>query len=342
MATSWIQWIYYGITIRAGDRRPQPNEEKFHRHNRRIRIAVVVLYLLYQIYETDWEIRRAGDYYQDLGVSHSIDDRGIKSRFRRLAALHHPDKVSSSNPDAETYFVHLKHAQDTLMDPVKRFAYDRFGPGIFEMPKFASIKEYVQLDRINVTWHYAGSAFVIYLLGMTGLLPVGTFWRWFTLLVLCVFELHTITRPHSQTIVARLVNPVITTFTNHPPYLPFQLITLLRKMAVTLHAAISHIGPLLESRESQIRRMNPEAALTQHLNRLEQVAATTDAQARDLLLLEMIPYKGDHQAMSQMVTTAKDWLVSNSINHVPEVRDARGNLMKRRRLDVPAGARGNR
>ena len=45
----------------------------------------------------------------------------------------HPDKVSAADrPAAEARFVHLKIARDVLTDPVKRFAYDRFGPDILD------------------------------------------------------------------------------------------------------------------------------------------------------------------------------------------------------------------
>ena len=47
-------------------------------------MTVVLAYLLYTIVEADYELRRAGDFYQDLGLPHSVDEKGIKSRFRRL------------------------------------------------------------------------------------------------------------------------------------------------------------------------------------------------------------------------------------------------------------------
>lgn len=347
LATSFIQSLYYGITIRAGDRKPRPGEAKYVKHYRWIKIAVVIVYLLYQIYETDWNIRRAGDYYQALGVSHTIDDRGIKSRFRRLAALYHPDKVSSSNPSAEANFVQLKHAQDTLMDPVKRAAYDKFGPTILECKRCASIREYIDHGvwfgpGQAIFFRHAATAVGMYIAGMMGYLQWGQWWRWFIFCSVCVFELHSITRPYPQTIAANIVNPAILHITKHPPFLPFQLVTLVRSMAYTLYTAFSHIGPLLESPEAQRMQADPELSLKQSLERLEKMTVKADMQARDLLLLEMVPYTGNHQALSEMKVKAKDFIVNNTINLDPEVRDARGNLIERRRLNVPAGARGNR
>lgn len=53
-------------------------------HRRRINIIVIVAYLLYTIYEADFQLRMAGNFYQDLGVGMAVDERGINSRFRRL------------------------------------------------------------------------------------------------------------------------------------------------------------------------------------------------------------------------------------------------------------------
>lgn len=107
------------------------------RHRRRIFIFVITSYLLYTLYETFDQVRVNGDFYGVLGVSPVATDRTIKSRFRRLAAQHHPDKVThgpgqgqGGGPGGDDYFVFLKLAQDTLLDPAKRFAYDRFGPDI--------------------------------------------------------------------------------------------------------------------------------------------------------------------------------------------------------------------
>ena len=47
-------------------------------------MTVILLYLLYTIYEADYEMRKAGDFYQILGVPLDADEKKIKSRFRRL------------------------------------------------------------------------------------------------------------------------------------------------------------------------------------------------------------------------------------------------------------------
>ncbi len=342
LATGWVQSLWYGITIRAGDPKPRPGSPRYIEHRRRIHIIVVSAYLLYTIYEADWDIRKASDFYQDLGISHTATDRDIKSRFRRLAAIHHPDKVSSTSPSSEGFFVHLKLAQDTLLDPAKRFAYDRFGPDITQWRHCSSIRDYLFHGLTSILPYYGIGAVFMYILGMLGYLEWGKYWRWLTLVILCVFELHTISRPYFPPIAAKVLNPLLTTFTQHPPYLPFQLIQLTRKMAVTLYIAFSQIGPLLQSPEQARTQGDQEVVVRQQLDRLDMIAKAADIEATRLMDMEAAPFTGDPQVLKEVQGKVKEWLVQNTIRNDPEVRDALGKLFKRRRVDAPAGARGNR
>ena len=82
--TGWIQALYYGITIRAGDPKPQPGTLRYVKQRRRIYISVIVIYLLYTIYEADYWVRQEKDFYQNLGLTPDADEKKIKSKFRRL------------------------------------------------------------------------------------------------------------------------------------------------------------------------------------------------------------------------------------------------------------------
>ena len=71
------------------------------------------------------------DYYEILEVARTADEKELKSAFRRLAMKLHPDK----NPDdaeSEKKFKEVNEAYETLKDPQKRAAYDRFGHAAFE------------------------------------------------------------------------------------------------------------------------------------------------------------------------------------------------------------------
>ncbi|KAG9244766.1 hypothetical protein BJ878DRAFT_53452 [Calycina marina] len=344
MATGWLQSIYYGIMIRAGDVKPQPGSPRYLQHRRRIYIIVVSAYLLYTIYEADWEIRRASDYYQDLGAAHSATEKEIKSKFRRMAAKFHPDKVTGPT-DGEAYFVHLKEAQDALVDPVKRFAYERFGPDSQNWKDCASIREYVQRGVRSVILPYYGvTAIVMYILSLVGYLDWGKYWRWITLLCLCIFEIHTISRPFFPVFAEKALNPMLLAFTSRPPYLPFQLIQLARKIALTIFIAFSQIGPLLEppTPGNAPKSNNPEVQLNQNLTRLEEMAKLAKLDADRAVMLEMVPFMGDEVATGALRGKIKTWLVQNTVRSDPMVKDALGRSLQKRRTDAPIGAKGNR
>lgn len=64
------------------------------------------------------------DYYQVLGLFRTADQVLIKSTYRHLAQIHHPDK----QPDDVEKFKDITEAYRTLKDQNKRATYDRRYP----------------------------------------------------------------------------------------------------------------------------------------------------------------------------------------------------------------------
>ncbi len=71
------------------------------------------------------------DFYDTLGVAKSADEKELKSAYRKLAMQYHPDR-NQGDASAEGKFKELNEAYETLRDPQKRAAYDRFGHAAFE------------------------------------------------------------------------------------------------------------------------------------------------------------------------------------------------------------------
>jgi molecular chaperone DnaJ len=71
------------------------------------------------------------DYYETLGVERNVDEKALKSAFRKLAMQYHPDRNPDSQ-DAESKFKEINEAYEILKDPEKRAAYDRYGHAAFE------------------------------------------------------------------------------------------------------------------------------------------------------------------------------------------------------------------
>ncbi|MCP4381007.1 MAG: molecular chaperone DnaJ [Hyphomicrobiales bacterium] len=71
------------------------------------------------------------DFYEVLGVGRSCDERDLKLAYRKLAMKYHPDR-NNGDATAEVKFKEVNEAYESLRDPQKRAAYDRFGHAAFE------------------------------------------------------------------------------------------------------------------------------------------------------------------------------------------------------------------
>src|SRR6266480_3676532 len=87
------------------------------------------------------------DYYEVLGISRTASDQEIKSAYRRLAMLYHPDK-NPNDAGAEEKFKEAAEAYGVLADGEQRRRYDRFGhagvssnAGAWGAPGFGGIED---------------------------------------------------------------------------------------------------------------------------------------------------------------------------------------------------------
>ncbi|KAJ5109735.1 hypothetical protein N7532_002380 [Penicillium argentinense] len=356
-ATSFLQSVYYGLTIRAGEPRPLPQTPRFERHRRRIFLVVIVSYLLYTLYETFHQVQVAGDYYKVLGVSPFADERVIKSRFRRMAAQHHPDKIGADGhlAGSEIYFMFLRQAQETLTDPVKRFAYDRFGPDMQKWGELKTMQEFVlaSLTRsvlpqyaigfvtmlvLNWLWwanwgrYVSSSDSIGAMLEQTQLTQLAQ-WRFYTFAAMLTLELSIMTHPQAVFMpTAYLPSALRSLFPQEQFYLlPFQILTLARRASITLHIFISQAAPpgvgTVEGTGGISRQTMQQVA------QLVQTSRQTDFEATRMLHLGQAPFRGDKESVSALRRGMQEGLILGGVRSSPGVQQAISQVMQRRQAE---------
>lgn len=357
MATRFLQGLYYNVTIRAGSPRPQPGQPRFAEHYRRIYILVVCVYLLFTIYEADWELQRSGDFYSALGVLPDAAAREIKKRYRQLSAVMHPDKATGPTPFDVELYIRIQTAHETLTDDARRFAYDRFGPDILRWKECTVVRDYVMKGAFDLVGYYAVGAAALYVFPKLGYFSQGVYWRWLAFAALLVFEAHTITRAGYPWLLEGLVNPFLVRVANpvlafwapgavHPPFLPFQAVALARKLGITLTIALNQVLPFLtaDTRGGRIqikKQGSEEAKAAQSIDELEKMLHVVHEETRRMVQMEVTPFAGSPQAMDTLRHKIKRWLVDNTVRSDPMTRAAIDQTIARRRHDAPVGAQGN-
>lgn len=343
-ATSIVQNVYYGITIRAGEPRPQPPSSRYARHRRRIFILVVTSYLLYTLYETFHRVQVTGDFYRALGVSPLADEKTIKSRFRRLAAQHHPDKITHGDGvPSDDYFVYLKLVQDTLLDPAKRYAYDRFGPDILGWGNAKTVQDFLLTGLQRSVPQYVGGFITIIILNFMWWSGWGRYWRFLTFAALITLELALITQPGALFFPASYIpaklQKLLGISIKTPSFylLPFQILTLAQRASVMLHIFISQVTPPEVSKGSSCavgERIHPQTM--QRLAQLAQLSRATDGESTRLLQLGFAPFRGDRESVATLRKGMKEGLVLSSVRASSGVQQAVGEVIERKRQERKA------
>ena len=292
------------------------------------------LYLLYTLAQALYDIRLAGDFYTLLGVTPGSAEREVKSKFRRLAAKYHPDKLHENGqpfPGADELFVQFKLAHDTILDPAKRFAYDRFGPVIVrtQHPGLKTIRDYVYTGLRTKAPEYLSNAALLVLLNYIWLPKWGQFWRYFAVACMAFLELYFLTHAWEPPVLAVLWASTVQRLLPDllPPHLlPFQVLSLARRMSMSINIFISQLAPP-KARDPATREMQ----MQQQIAHLAQAANRLDAESGGLLQLGMSPFKGDREKSETLRSGMKESLVASSLKRHPEVRTAVQRVLDRRR-----------
>jgi hypothetical protein len=92
---------------------------------------------------------------------------------------YHPDKLSNPSvqqlQQAESYYVHLKLARDTLVDPAKRFAYERFGPDMLEWKSCITRMDFIKAGLQRMLPYYLFSGLMLVVVSFVGYVEYGKY-----------------------------------------------------------------------------------------------------------------------------------------------------------------------
>lgn len=293
--------------------------------------------MLYTIVQSLYDIRIAGDFYTSLDLPTDSSEQEIKRRFRRLAARLHPDKLKGNAPeDFETGFVSLKIAQDTLLDPAKRFAYDRFGPKItlHEHGSLKTFREYVYAGLQDSLPEYVGSAIMMIVMNYFWLPKWGQFWRYLAFASMALLELYLLTHEWSPPL--SLLNATLWLQRRLPnllpPHiLPFQLIGLGHKILFSLNIFISRLAPPDAQHGNGLAIPQQQE---QQIQWIANAAAKMDAETTGLLQLGLAPFRGNKENVQSLRRGMKDGMVLSALRNSPEVRETVTKKLERQRLQA--------
>ncbi|KAK9710932.1 hypothetical protein K7432_008143 [Basidiobolus ranarum] len=246
MATGFVQRLYYRFRYAANSPSiPTAGQKKYIRDYKRIFALIIVIYLLYTVVEV--ERSTPYNYYQLLGVKQQdVNPRQLKSTFRRLSLQFHPDK--NPTEEAQGIFISLRHAFETLNDPIKQFAYDRLGTSYLRCHKCITVRDYIFGALPSLIGTYLGTGLVLFLLNVLGQGQFGRYWRFVAWISMGSLELTLLFAPQNS-LIHRIFLVVL------PHRTIAEQISILHQILISFMVGLSQIGPVLfEQAEDDINK----------------------------------------------------------------------------------------
>jgi hypothetical protein len=152
------------------------------------------------------------------------------------------------------------------------------------------------------------------------------------------FEAFVASRAEWPPILTVVVNPIFSALRLGRVYLPFQAVAVARKLSITMFIAHAQITPLLQSPQ---KAGTESQQLKYNLDRMDAASRFVEQESERILQLEMVPFADDN-SRGEVKNCLTEWLVHNTLGSQPDVRNARGEAIQRRRQNVPPGAKGTK
>ncbi|KAH9935210.1 DnaJ-domain-containing protein [Epithele typhae] len=134
------------------------------------------------------------NYYQVLKIAPDADEQALKLAFRQFARRFHPDRVG---PQGESFFIEIRDAYEAFKSPLKRFAYDRFGPDALHWSHCTTPSQFIHYGIMSSLGFYVVSSIVLVACTFLGHTHPVTYWRYLHLVFTAIYELVLVLSPVS-------------------------------------------------------------------------------------------------------------------------------------------------
>lgn len=272
-----------------------PGTAKHNRDRRIIYSFVVLAYLLYNLYSAYNALE--SNFYDLLGVPVDVDQKTLRTNYRRLSTTHHPDKGG----EEETFRV-LRLAYDTLADPVTRFAYDRFGKQVVTWDTARTYFDYMTHGfRVSLPF-YVGSA--IFILGLSWLhkATFGAYWRTLALCLLLAAHWDICARSDRYAFLRFCL----------PGRVQFEHVSLLQSFTITVLIAISQVGPMLFPPD-------PDPSSEEVLAETAMIANVLKTETAQALQIVHLPFPKGNTKTLELYDQTTEWMMRQRLAQDPEV-----------------------
>ncbi|KAI0279093.1 hypothetical protein BGY98DRAFT_1096332 [Russula aff. rugulosa BPL654] len=204
----------------------------------RLTFAFVVLsYLVYNFFEAS--LSTSHNFYELLGISPASDGDKIKAAFRTFARRYHPDRVG---PEGSDLFMAVRGGYEALMEPNKRWAYDRFGEEILKCKECVTQRDFLARGLIQSLGFHIVSGLALLFFSSIGKSSSVVFWRYTLFFGHFASELSLLFSPSPSSPEYQGYSILSLLF---PTRLAFQHIRLLHQLFMFFSIAVSRVAPVL-------------------------------------------------------------------------------------------------
>ncbi|TIB03467.1 hypothetical protein E3P84_02834 [Wallemia ichthyophaga] len=212
------------------DVKPAPN------HPYRARCAIIGAYIAFTFIKMAWGYHP--NVFKLLNVPIDADDTRLNKAWKAYARKNHPDRVGL-NKDT-TMFVHARESYQLIQDPVRRIAYERFGPSIAQWRHCITLQDYIKRGLPAVFMYYLATFVSMMVMSLFNASYKSTAYTRFSLFfAMLTTELHLLTRPI----------PGFLRLLGVAKPMPFEVISFMHTVWLMLNIAIAQLGPIASTKK---------------------------------------------------------------------------------------------